>query len=564
MNMLILSKILIVINSMALCQVTLIPRDQPSPVYATDVFNCCDKRDNPMQLYKCINDVNTRKYSRVAVTTYVTENILEYASYSLFINALHTSHNNYTFRILTNKNSPNYEVNDPRWNKVKIINVAMEENIGWASDSEYVVWLDADLAILDIGMDFAAIGDKYPNHDVFLSKDINNGGGIANTGFVMVRNTKWAMKFLDEWFNYGNRARMSDQIALLLLYESYDKIEQNKIKILNVDAINSNFPAWRNQKDYNQVLHLAGESNLYRDMVFQYATTQICDIYNSNINKMIYNMKKIPRQLGLSQEKLYEIYSQLTDARTIELKNIYEKTQKIVYGSDDFDNFLLIDKIHSETMNTLTHAEISENTSPPTQEYYNLIRDVILWCFTSMSNVAMKLGKDKPNNLRTIDYIRHSISTGFDLFARGFQGGDYEVYMDAMDIVLSTIGNSLLPLFKSVALPTAGGQYDYTGKVKYYEFKYYSFHGEYLNDLKEMDQALNEFRKGVNTWFELHEMGYYGIDYYALDPLKEGSRYILTFASRLCSLGFTEEGIPLLYRSVDLMEQTLEGIVTYI
>lgn len=154
-----------------------------------------------------------------------------------------------------------------RWNKVKILIDAMDNEAN--ADVDYFVWIDADMIVLDMGIKIEEIGSQYPNIDILMSKDVIQNkdvekktdvpDGLANSGYVLVRHTRWARQVLFQWWSDYERHQMSDQSAFLLMYKSMKSDEQAKIRILPPDALNTMFPAWLNQQPSNQFLHLAGK-----------------------------------------------------------------------------------------------------------------------------------------------------------------------------------------------------------------------------------------------------------------------------------------------------------------
>ena len=61
-------------------------------------------------------------------------------------------HTRYVFVHLDEK-SPGHEDFDPkdaRWNKVKILEQALDKTTGWARHLDYVMWVDADMIFLDM------------------------------------------------------------------------------------------------------------------------------------------------------------------------------------------------------------------------------------------------------------------------------------------------------------------------------------------------------------------------------------------------------------------------------
>lgn len=544
--------------SLATCQVLNLPRNQPFPLDAPFTLTCCNALNYRLQycLEESSSAVNEIE-STVSVVTFVSDNILEYANYALFVNMIHSEHQHYNFHVMSKNNKQNFQSSDPRWNKIKILSSGIDSTDGWAKKSEYLVWLDADLIMLDMGMDFSKIGDAFPDQDIFLSKDIDSAGGLGNTGFVLVRNTPWSIKFLNRWWNMGDRSRMSDQIALQLLYESLGDNDKEKLKILPTDAVNTHFPAWEHQKTHNQVLHLAGEANIYRKMVFQKGAMEICD---SAVKGIV-----LPRQLNLTQENLYNLYLELTNVRSVELRKLLDFANQQRFSDDSKKNIEFIDNLYGKLTEILTHAEIAEGQVAPTQEYYNVAKDIYLFIFRKMSEFSLSLAEAEPHQLSSMEFLRHSISSGFDIFSRSQGQEGYGLSNDVINEIFQAIGDKLLPQWKRCYPYYKGSKnklpLDYEGKLYYYEFKYESFKGEFLSEVGDMGEAFASLSRGLSLWRKLHSIQYYGIDYYALDPLKEGSRFIYAYGMRLCSTNDAKAGIPLLQEAVKLMETTYKGMM---
>lgn len=121
--------------------------------------------------------------------------------------------------------------------------------------------------------------------------------GLVNSGFFIVKNTNWSINFLLKWWNSYDRVTGMDQHIFSRVWEEVINVE-NHILILRPDAINSYLPAWINQKDYNQILHLAGASGLLRKIVFKKGFETICKSLQLN--------EHLPQQLGLNQQYLLE------------------------------------------------------------------------------------------------------------------------------------------------------------------------------------------------------------------------------------------------------------------
>jgi hypothetical protein len=132
-------------------------------------------------------------------------------------------------------------------------------------------------------MNIELIGQQFPTADIIASADIRMG--YINSGVMLVRNTRWSRMFLQQWWVIADKDSICDQDAFDMLYSKLMKEESrsnlyrdpsnisplsvvNKIKILPMDALNTHPPAMTYQLEYNQVLHLMGETSRMRQAVF--------------------------------------------------------------------------------------------------------------------------------------------------------------------------------------------------------------------------------------------------------------------------------------------------------
>lgn len=313
-------------------QLTMFPRDQPI-IFPTSLSKqCCGLISNPQALLDCTNNTavqNNKKFmaeKKIALVKYSTNNIAEYTSYSMAINSAFAEINHYGMILLTPNDGAEYEKSDQRWNKVKIIENALHPVTGWARDLQYVVWLDSDLIILDMGMLLEEIASNFSEYDMIFSSDPRLENGVVNSGMFFVKNTEWSRKFLNDWWQTYDRNTGMDQHVFTKLYDQ-NKPEMSKhIAILRSDAINTNFPSWENQQPHNQVLHLAGVSNIMRKEIFKTAFQTFCNSVNS-VNKVISDNDSnadgsnkiivLPRQLGLTKDVQKRIENEIPRGQVI-------------------------------------------------------------------------------------------------------------------------------------------------------------------------------------------------------------------------------------------------------
>jgi hypothetical protein len=312
-------------------QVLTSPRDEPIIYSSNPATRCCSMISHHSDLFACINQTISEVLTsppRVSLVSYMTPNILKYGSLGAAINAVYAMQHKYQFKILTPSTGGEYFPEDQRWNKVKILEDAIHPVTGWAKSSEYIVWLDSDLIFLDLDLDIELIAAAHPSSHVIMSEDVDLSLGIANTGFVLIRNTNWSYHFLSAWWNNYNKSQGMDQWVLSKLYEDHLEEYQHFIKLLPVDAVNTNFPSWMNQLPANQILHLAGANREMRERSFHKGFENICENVNMKSESVANDKKKrIPRQLGLSRETLAGLDSSLPRAQI--LRETLKKIRKL-------------------------------------------------------------------------------------------------------------------------------------------------------------------------------------------------------------------------------------------
>ncbi|RYG94057.1 hypothetical protein EON65_58030, partial [archaeon] len=134
--------------------------------------------------------------AQIAIVTSVTPDIVpKYAGYSIAVNALYAEHLGYAYHVYVEGQQIDLPLDaDPRWNKVLFLLRTMQ-----TSKYQYVVWMDADLVILDFSLDLQAIASQYSEADIIMSKDKASAPFIGNTGLIIIRNNVWSIGFLYKW-----------------------------------------------------------------------------------------------------------------------------------------------------------------------------------------------------------------------------------------------------------------------------------------------------------------------------------------------------------------------------
>jgi hypothetical protein len=110
--------------------------------------------------------------------------------------------------------------------------------------------LPADLVMLDMKYRIEAIATQYPKAHILMSADVSS---IANTGFVIVRNTQWARRFLQRWLAFYDVAA-TEQLGFERVYQSWDAQERSeKIAILPPELMNSIAAPMGQQQEHHKV-----------------------------------------------------------------------------------------------------------------------------------------------------------------------------------------------------------------------------------------------------------------------------------------------------------------------
>jgi len=604
-------------------QILDVPRDQPSQLNLPRTSVCCDM--SGQKLLKCLMNSQNSSHDRmleqeqdakVSIYTYITHNIMSYAALACAVNSMYSEGNGYKFNILVAGDTDMYESRDPRWNKVKILIDAMDNTDD--ALTQYFVWIDADMIILDMGVKMEEIGKQYPAADILLSHDMILNSptdsssdippGQVNSGLIFVRNTPWAREVLMKWWNDYERSRMSDQSAFLLMFNTMTAQARSKLEILRPDALNTLFPAWLNQQPSNQFLHLAGESDVYREEVFGLALNALCSSTTSSSRGEVTvdvdvdvdgnkpsQSTPLPRQLGLSREVLFHEWSVLDSHRVARLTTLLEdftalqeefrqrSKKKKVRVIEEYEEYVeaSCSGIHNILKNSANEENEKRHRNERNEDLDKVTIDLKKLCFDSYSDIAktredIHIASSTTEKAKTKESIdadiviaekfRAAMSSGYDLINFASEMNMYsspnvkDKFFAEKDIfsLLDEIGNELLPKLKH-HLPSS-----LVHRGMYYEFKYYEFLSIALTEYERGDDVMDSLAKAISVWRTLHqEYEYYGSDYYSVDRLREGWNIYAKYGLMACSEAsglLTQLGVDSLKDSIKLLETTFEDL----
>ena len=233
--------------------------------------------------------------------------------------------------------------------------------------------------MIDLSFSIDELIEEYPYADVIMSRDIDTAPFVSNSGFMIIRCSLWSYRLMDLWWSSYERDRCCDQNAFTWLYDRKVPSDiQDRVVLLKVDAINTNFPAWKNQLNHNPVLHLAGLTSLYRRPVFERGLHVICSHQRSIIDhannarrymrddqfkdkekekrndddEVSYSrLHRLPPQIGLTREYLQSVMQQLNHRRLVVLETLYQSLPSLI-----------------NPMNTTIYSNLSIISTPSVQD----------------------------------------------------------------------------------------------------------------------------------------------------------------------------------------------------
>ena len=161
-------------------------RPQPNFSVPFSTINTCCELASALDIIECVNASSNLNVLRldselyqlyhsksgpsvnVGIVTYATNDIWDYTAYSYGINEIYAEVNNYRMVLL---DPSSYALNefDSRWNKIKILIDAMDDFSKWGSHLDYIMWVDADLVFLDMGLRIELVASQHPNAHIIIS-----------------------------------------------------------------------------------------------------------------------------------------------------------------------------------------------------------------------------------------------------------------------------------------------------------------------------------------------------------------------------------------------------------
>jgi hypothetical protein len=372
-----------------------------------------------------------------------------------------------------------------------------------------------------------------------------------------------------------------------------------------------------------QVLHLAGDTNAYRKLIFQKGFEEICSGLTASPQRLI------PNQLSLHRAYLAQAMEAMKGVRILELQKL--KSELADYRPPPSPTPPRVNyQAHHKLIDSILHRALdlqkgvyeefinvpeSQKTDALAQlkyEFYSLQTEILSWCYAHYKETTMMLNASTPylqtdSPSRSPQSFSHELSAQNHYLAESLRQTMSVAYF-LVDFHVSYSHYCLLPTERSAssvssASPTVSVSDKMSLKFKavlreleqsvlpelqhrlpssehargkYYEFKLYQFmigilSAEGREDEDEaqqqrqsnVEELISLYRKATYLWRELHQLEYYGTTYITIDPYKEGSRVIKMLGGLLCyeapGRGSYEEGIAFYREAQYLMELTLKG-----
>lgn len=517
-----------------------------------------------------IDKVRFGKDKVVALISYATQNIFNYASYSAAINSIYAKEHGYYF-YLVDADQNNFEPADSRWNKVKII----ENFLSYRDDIDYFVWLDSDLIVMDFNFDLINdVIDKYSDAHIIASRDPRPENGLINTGNIIVKNSVFSRVFFDSWWNAFDRAAGMDQHVFDKIWDlgqkcskaknesiddsyiecKYTKEESEKsIIMLEAAALNSQFPAWINQKKHDSFLHLAGVSSFARKKIFQSGLQEICRAVQDT------NKRILGHQLNLEIFFLYDIITN----NTMYIEEAKKLTSEIVNITESIGSSTIPDIIHIQNLQGRGRdcRQVGYTTDQAGEIPENLV-------FIENTKVLYQL-----------------MITTWD-FAKRYKSDDAQYLLEILQNILDSAYNHLVEIKETkkrlelllnievhvnelIRITDIEMQEQNKVQSMYYTFKFYGFLAKEYSDFTNNDASslcnpvfkkeILALDKAYNIWLSMDMSKWYGSGNSYSDPGKEVIGMRARYGSLLCECGemtSTTMGISALFDSIEIIDRT--------
>lgn len=143
-----------------------------------------------------------------------------------------------------------------QWYKIHLIKKELLTN-----NYDYVIFIDADAAIVNFNVDILRFINKAPDKDLIIGSDMNSRkyhSDPINTGVMIFKNTKWSVEFLEKVWSTANeihrgifRYDLWHEQTIISILLHFVKSDMEKVHIINYnDDLSLNDPVNRPNKTF--------------------------------------------------------------------------------------------------------------------------------------------------------------------------------------------------------------------------------------------------------------------------------------------------------------------------
>jgi len=250
---------------------------------------CCEELDRN-NLWPCIKNAAVSSWEgllasdkEVVFVTEVSNNILDYAQYTMLLNINFSQHYGYPLWI----SSIDHHPQDRRWNKIKTLADLLQSLLQTTNHSiKYILYFDADYMFLNADEDVIEKVIAHYRHNshthLILTEDSLD---FANSGMMIIKVTEWSQWLMQEWWDKRGLANtFCDQHVLnTLSLQLQARNQLHHLAVLPYHTLNSFWPALEHFDSVRDgVLHLLGEFDFVRQRLARGLALHQCSSINQD------------------------------------------------------------------------------------------------------------------------------------------------------------------------------------------------------------------------------------------------------------------------------------------
>jgi len=157
------------------------------------------------------------------------------------------------------------------------------------NDYDWIWYLDADCMIMNHTIRLENLIDD--NYDVIISRVSNKEQNIQiNNGSILIKRSEWSinfLKYISSCKQYFTHCWASQQAIIDYINITHIEEAKKHIKLVHPRFFNSYYHQWYPDQSFQMgdfVLHPAGSSNSYREILINEMKDKIIKISNTQIN----------------------------------------------------------------------------------------------------------------------------------------------------------------------------------------------------------------------------------------------------------------------------------------